>query len=360
MILTSLKLKFMKQSYNRRKFIKTSAVTGIGLSVAGSILPLFSKGSSASGKRMGIIGLDTSHSVEFTKQLNSTNPSSEYAGYKVVAAFPKGSADIESSAKRIPDYIDQVKKMGVEIVDSIPSLLEKVDFILLETNDGRPHLEQALPVLKAGKRLFIDKPVAASLTDTIAIFEAAKHYKVPVFSSSSLRFMAGAQEVAQGKIGKILGADTYSPATIEKTHPDFFWYGIHGVEILYTVMGTGCKSVSRIHTEGTDVAVGIWGDGRIGTFRGTRTGKHTYGGTAYGEKGDSVLGPFGGYKPLLTEIIKFFETGNPPVKPEDTMEIYAFMEAADESKRRNGASVNLDEIFNRAKKMADAKLRGLI
>ncbi|HEV2832298.1 MAG TPA: gfo/Idh/MocA family oxidoreductase, partial [Hanamia sp.] len=234
------------------------------------------------------------------------------------------------------------------------------DVILLETNDGRPHLDQALPVLKAGRRLFIDKPVAASLTDTIAIFEAAKHFKIPVFSSSSLRFMASAQDVAHGKIGKVLGADTYSPATIEKTHPDFFWYGIHGVEILYTVMGSGCETVSRVHTEGTDIAVGTWSDGRIGTFRGTRTGKHTYGGTAYGEDGDSVLGPFGGYKPLLTEIIKFFDTGNPPVKPEDTMEIYAFMEAADESKRRKGASVNVDEIFSRAKKMADEKLRNLI
>jgi predicted dehydrogenase len=350
----------MRSYYNRRKFIKTSAITGIGLGMAGSILPLFSKGFSVSGKRVGIIGLDTSHSIAFIKEMNSANPSPEYAGYKVIAAYPKGSTDIESSTKRVPGYIDQAKKMGVEIVDSIPSLLEKVDFILLETNDGRPHLEQALPLLKAGKRLFIDKPVAGSLTDAIAIFEAAKHFKVPVFSSSSLRFMASAQDVANGKMGKVLGADTYSPATIEKTHPDFFWYGIHGVEILYTVMGTGCKTVSREHTEGTDIAVGIWDDGRIGTFRGTRTGKHNYGGTAYGENGDSVLGPFGGYKPLLTEIIKFFETGNPPVKPEDTLEIYAFMEAADESKRRKGASVNVDEIFRRAKKTADQKLRTLI
>jgi predicted dehydrogenase len=354
------KNKFMNSSFNRRKFLKTSAFTSIGLSVAGSILPLFSKGASLSGKRIGIIGLDTSHSVEFTKELNADNPSSEYNGYKVVAAYPKGSADIESSTKRIPGYIEQVKKMGVEIVDSIPSLLEKVDVILLETNDGRPHLEQVLPVLKAGKRVFIDKPVAASLPDTIAIFEAAKHFKVPVFSSSSLRFMDSAQAIANGKIGFVLGADTYSPATIEKTHPDFFWYGIHGVEILYTVMSTGCKSVSRVHTEGTDIAVGLWDDGRIGTFRGTRTGKHTYGGTAYGENGDAVLGPFGGYKPLLTEIIKFFDTGISPVKPEDTLEIYAFMEAADESKRRNGASVNLDEIVGRAKKMAHTKLRNLI
>jgi predicted dehydrogenase len=350
----------MKEIYGRRKFIKTSALMGAGLGIAGSVLPLFSKGFSLPGKRVGIIGLDTSHSIAFTKEMNSDNASSEFGGYKVVAAYPQGSLDIQSSVQRIPGYIEQVKKMGVEIVDNIPALLEKVDVILLETNDGRRHLEQAIPVLKAGKPMFIDKPIAASLADGIAIFAAATHFKVPVFSSSSLRFMSSAQAVANGKIGKVIGADTYSPASVDKTHPDFFWYGIHGVEILYTVMRTGCKSVVRVHTEDTDVAVGTWDDGRIGTFRGTRTGKHTYGGTAYGENGDAVLGPFEGYKPLLTEIIRFFQTGKPPVESEDTLEMCAFMEAADESKRRKGASVDLEGIWDQGRKEAQKKLKNLI
>ncbi|MDP4284158.1 MAG: Gfo/Idh/MocA family oxidoreductase [Bacteroidota bacterium] len=350
----------MTQPFNRRKFIKTTAVTGIGLGFMGNVSPLFAKGREPVGKRVGIIGLDTSHSVEYTKVLNATDAAPEFGGYKIVAAYPQGSLDIESSTSRIPGYIEEVKKRGVEIVDSIPALLEKVDVVLLETNDGRRHLEQAIPVLKAGKVMFIDKPIAASLADAITIFEVAKHYKVPVFSSSSLRFMSSAQEVVDGKIGKVLGADAYSPCTLEKTHPDFFWYGIHGVELLYTVMGTGCKSLVRVHTEGTDVAVGTWEDGRIGTFRGTRTGKHLYGGTAYGENGNTVLGPFEGYNSLLTEIIQFFQTGNVPVKAEDTLEICAFMEAADESRLINGGTVNLDEIWKRARKEAQKKLKELI
>jgi predicted dehydrogenase len=350
----------MTQSLNRRKFIKTTAVTGLGLGLIGNVSPLFAQGRVPAGKRVGIIGLDTSHSVEYTKVLNATDAPPEFGGYKIVAAYPQGSLDIESSTSRIPGYIAEVKKRGVEIVESIPVLMEKVDVVLLETNDGRRHLEQAIPVLKAGKTMFIDKPISASLADAIVIFDLAKHYKVPVFSSSSLRFMASAQEVANGKIGKVLGADAYSPCAIEKTHPDFFWYGIHGVELLYTVMGTGCKSLVRVHTEGTDVAVGTWEDGRIGTFRGTRTGKHLYGGTAYGEKGNSVLGPLVGYNPLLDEIIKFFQTGQVPVKPEDTLEICAFMEAADESRLINGGTVNLDEIWKRARKSAQEKLKELI
>jgi predicted dehydrogenase len=349
----------VKQSYSRRKFIKISAVTGAGLSLAGTAMPLFAKSPTSNGKRVGIIGLDTSHSVEFAKVLNSNDAPATYKGYKVVAAYPKGSLDIESSVSRIPGYIEKVKSMGVEIVDSIEDLLKKVDVVLLETNDGRRHLEQAIPVLKSGKTVFIDKPLSASLADGITIFELAKHHKVPVFSSSTLRFMSSAQEVVKGKIGKVLGADTYSPCALEKTHPDFFWYGIHGVEVLYTVMGTGCKEVARVHTDSTDVATGLWEDGRIGSFRGTRTGKHLYGGTAYGENGNAILGPVEGYEPLLESIVNFFETGNPPVKAEETLEMLAFMEAADESKKKNGTSVKIEDVWKKANTQAQKALKKL-
>ncbi|MEJ7676892.1 MAG: hypothetical protein WKG06_03250 [Segetibacter sp.] len=222
--------------------------------------------------------------------------------------------------------------------------------VLLETNDGRLHLEQALLVIKAGKPMFIDKPVAASLSDAIAIYAVAKQYNVPVFSSSSLRYMASVQDVVKGKVGTVLGADTYSPATLEKTHPDLFWYGIHGVEILFSVMGIGCKDVTRIHTNDTDIVVGTWKDGRVGTFRGTRTGTHDYGGTVYGEKGNMSLGPFKDYDALLVQIIEFFKTGKAPVAPEETLEICAFMEAADESKRKGGVPVNIESVIQKAKK----------
>ncbi|MGI8634671.1 MAG: Gfo/Idh/MocA family protein, partial [Segetibacter sp.] len=206
------------------------------------------------------------------------------------------------------------------------------------------HLEQAMKVIKAGKPLFVDKPVAASLQDVRAIYAAAKQNNVPIFSSSSLRYMESVQEVVKGKVGSVLGADTFSPATLEKTHPDLFWYGIHGVEILFAVMGAGCKEVRRVHTDNTDVVVGIWKDGRVGTFRGTRTGTHDYGGTVYGNKGNVCLGPFKGYDNLLVQILDFFKTGKAPVSPEETLEIYAFMDAADESKQKAGASVSLKSV----------------
>lgn len=296
--------------------------------------------------RVGIIGLDTSHATAFTKILNKENPGAATAGVRVVAAYPKGSPDIESSVTRVPSYTAEVQKMGVEIVDSIEALLTKVDAVLLETNDGRPHLEQVRPVLKAGKPVFIDKPIAGSLADAIAIFDEAKKANVPLFSSSSLRYGTKTLEVRAGAIGRVTRCETFSPASLEKTHPDLFWYGIHGVESLFTVMGTGCQSVKRGKTGDDKIeVVGQWADGRVGIFREGMG----YGGKAVGEKGEAEIGKYDGYEPLVVDIVRFFRTGKPSVTPEETLEIYAFMEAADESKRRDGASVTLAEVMAKAR-----------
>jgi predicted dehydrogenase len=332
---------------HRRDFLKTTALTGLGLALHPS---LFAGSLRKDIVRIGMIGLDTSHCEAFTKVINGPTAGSEYAGFRVTAAYPYGSKDIESSASRIPKITEDIKKYNVKITGSIDELLKETDVILLETNDGRLHKEQALQVIKAGKKLFIDKPVAASLQDAADIFKAAKKNNVPVFSCSSLRFTPAVQEIASGKtVGKVLGADTFTPCIIEKTHPDLFWYGIHGVEALYTIMGRNCKSVVRSYQEETDLVTGIWKDGRIGTFRGTRNGNHDYGGMAYGENGNVHFTAYGGYEPLLIEIIKFFKTGIAPVDPQDTLEICAFMEAADESKRRGGSPVTIEDIFKKLK-----------
>lgn len=338
----------MKQHFNRRRFIRTASTATVAYGFMSKLPTSYGSTINQSQGRVGIIGLDTSHSVAFAKALNGIEPAPGFKGYKVVAAYPKGSDDIDSSVKRIPEYTEEVRKLGVGIVGSIEDLLKKVDFVLLETNDGRPHLQQAMQVLKAGKPMFIDKPVAGSLSDVIKVYKTSESLKVPIFSSSSLRYMDSVQDVIKGKIGAVLGADTFSPATIEKTHPDLFWYGIHGVEILFAIMGVGCKQVVRISNSDTDIVVGTWKDGRTGTFRGTRTGTHDYGGTAFGVKGNVSLGPFKGYDNLLLQIIDFFKTGKAPVQPEDTIEIYAFMEAADESKRNGGKPVDLATVMEKA------------
>lgn len=303
--------------------------------------------------RIGIIGLDTSHSVAFTKIFNDEKSADHLPGCKVVAAYPHGSRDIPSSVSRIPEYTEAVTGMGVKIVASIEELLPLVDVVLLETNDGRPHLEQARLVIRAGKKLFVDKPIAASLADAGTILQEAQAAGVPIFSSSSLRFIPGALDARWGKFGKVYGCEAYSPESREATHPSLYWYGIHGVETLFTVMGPGCESVTRVESETSDVVVGRWSDGRIGTFRGLRAQpkdgpKIGYGGTVFGTKAIAPLEPFKGYRPLAVEIHKFFQTGQSPVEPRETLEIYAFMEAADESARQGGKPVSIADTLKAA------------
>ncbi|MCD6338651.1 MAG: Gfo/Idh/MocA family oxidoreductase [Verrucomicrobia bacterium] len=309
--------------------------------------------------RIGIIGLDTSHVVAFTKLFNDPKATGDLADMRVTAAYPGGSPDIEASRSRVKGYTAALHdKFGVEIVDSIPELLAKVDVVLLESVDGRPHLNQAKPVFAARKPVFIDKPAAGSLADVIEIFERAKRTRTPCFSSSSLRFNPPFQQLLHDpKIGRIIGCDAYSPCSIEPHHPDLFWYGVHGVESLYTMMGPGCAQVTRAHTEGTDFVTGVWRDGRIGTFRGLRQGPHRYGLTVFGEKGIATVDRFQGYAPLVRQIARFFKTGVPPVKAEETIEIFAFMEAADASKRLGGRPVSVPETLAKARVLVEERLR---
>ncbi|MDQ6477378.1 Gfo/Idh/MocA family oxidoreductase [Dyadobacter sp. LHD-138] len=326
-------------SNNRRNFLKLSALVGAGMGIVPAIDAFSFSNAPTAGKRIGIIGLDTSHSEVFTKMIN--NGGVEMSGYKVVAAYPHGSRDIASAINMKPKITEAVKAQGVEIVDSIEALLGKVDVVLLESNDGRPHLEQALPVFKAGKRIFIDKPIAPSLGEAHEIFKVASQYNTPLFTSSALRFDLNVQKVVAGSIGKVTGADVYTPAEIDKNHADLAWYAIHGVEMLFTVMGPGCKEISRVHRDGTDLVTGVWEDGRIGTVRGIRKGASSIAGTAFGEKGIAALGPFSGYEPLVGEIISFFQTGKVPVSREQTLEIFSFIDAADKSKRKGGKPVSM-------------------
>ena len=305
--------------------------------------------------RAGMIGLDTSHVPAFAKLFNNAKPASDLGGIKVVAGYP-GGTDIPASRDRVKKFTEELRGMGIEIVDSIPKLLEKVDVVLLESVDGRIHLQEAIPVIKAGKMLFIDKPVAGSLADAIVVYEMAKRHNVPCFSSSSLRFSPGIQEALKNKeLGTIAGAATWGPCSYQEGTPDMFFYGIHGIEPLFTLLGADCETVTRIQTRDADLVSGVWKGGRIGTYRGIRRDKADFGAVVFGSKAIIQGGKEAGYEELCHEIALFFKTGKPPVDPDETLAIFAFMEAADESIRQGGMPVRLATVIAKAKAEAASK-----
>lgn len=294
--------------------------------------------------RIGIIGLDTSHVIAFTRSLNDPSNKDYVPGGRVVAAYKGGSPDLKASAGRVDKFTTELQeKYKVKIVDSIPALCEMVDAILLESVDGRVHLEQARQAFRGKRPVFIDKPLAASFADAREIAILARESGTPWFSSSSLRFAPAFQQALRDTTGgRIHGVETYGPASLEPTNPGLFWYGIHAVESLFTMMGPGCVSVTMTSNDDFDLAAGVWKDGRIGAVKGLRKGKEDYGALVFREKGIYHIPVQDvSYIPLVREIMEFFKTGKPPVTPEETLEIMAFMDAAEKSRQQGGIPVKL-------------------
>lgn len=333
---------------NSRSIMKRTRISAIFLAagLAWSLQPLV-----AADLRVGIIGCDTSHAIAFTDVFNTATNKFHVPGAKVVAAFKGGSPDLPESISHVEEYSRVLReKYQVTFYDTIEALCTNIDVVLLESVDGRRHLEQIKPVLAARRPVFVDKPIAANLADALEIFRLAQAAQVPMWSASSLRYGKDTQAVRQGSIGRVTYAETYSPVEFEEHHTELYWYGIHGVESLFTAMGTGCESVRYgSWTNGVEVTA-KWSSGRSGMFRQEKAKVYSqnFHGVAKGEKGEAKIGSFDGYGPLVVEIMTFFKTGKAPVAPEETLEIAAFMTAAAESKARGGAEVELAEVMKKA------------
>ncbi|MHB1295507.1 MAG: Gfo/Idh/MocA family protein [Anaerolineae bacterium] len=298
--------------------------------------------------RVGIIGFDTSHVPAFVRLLNDPQDPHYVPGGRVVCGVPTYSPDLEASASRVEGFKRQiVEEFGIPLVDSIEEMLGQVDAVLLESVDGRRHLAEAGPVIAARKPLFIDKPLAADYRESAEIMRLAQEAGCPVFSSSSLRYDVNLRAIQQDpELGAVVACDAFSPATLDPTNPGLFWYGVHGVEILFTFMGTGCREVTAQCGANGEVAIGRWADGRIGTMRGTRAGAHDYGATVFGAKKVcqamySREVPL--YAGLMQQIVAFFAGAPAPVAPAETLEIMAFMQAELLSVQES-RKVSLDEV----------------
>jgi predicted dehydrogenase len=297
--------------------------------------------------RLGIVDCDTSHVVQFSRRLHHKGvPEDQWIdGARIVAAFP-GVSRVRS-AEDVGQFVKTLREeQKVEIVEQPADLFGKVDAVLVESNEGALHAARAVPFLERGIPVFVDKPFAGSSEDARRMLEAAERGGTFVWSASSLRFAREVQDVIQRReeLGAVLAVDAYSPATLHPRNPGLFHYGVHGVETLFALMGTGCKEVTCISRDSADVVVGRWEDGRLGTVRGQRQGPHAYGFTAWCER-DVVMSPIDAgaiYRALLSRIIEAFERGAAPLDRAALTEPIAFMEAALQSSAQGGVTVPLE------------------
>ncbi len=289
--------------------------------------------------KLGMLDFDTSHVVEFAKRLNHKGIAEDQwvEGARVVVACP-GESQI--MPERIPGYKKAIEQLNIPLVDKPEDMIGKVDGMLIESQEGGVHWRRARPFLEAGLPCYVDKPFTCGVADARKLVDLAEKKKVPIFSSSSLRYAPElVQFMADAKHGKILGALGYGPAPLHERNPGLYHYGIHAVEMLYTLMGPGCQRVTSTHEKDADVVTGQWQDGRLATVRGIRSGKSVYGCLAFTEQGVQAvsIGTQYIYRELLKKIVEMFQTKRAPLNISVTVEIIAFIEAALRSGHNHGA-----------------------
>ena len=314
----------------------------IGRSTALLVAALaFPLSAGAADVRLGLVGTDTSHVIGFAAAFNDPSSPEHIPGARIVAAFKGGSPDVAQSRDRIEGFTRQLQeKYGVEVVGSIAELCARVDGVLLTSVDGRVHLAQAREIIKGKRPMFIDKPLAATLDDAREIARLAKDAGVAWFSTSTLRY-----SVAHLKTPDLAGVDVWGPGPFEEHHPlDLAWYAIHEAEMLFTLLGRGCEEVTRVDSADASVVTCRWKDGRIGTMRALRP-YSDYGVVSFLKNPKGFTSQSTAVKTSTAEldrqVVAFFTSGVPPVPNEDTLELMAFMDAAQRSKAAGGQPMRL-------------------
>lgn len=311
--------------------------------------------------KIGVLGLDNYQAVAYAQLFNSPKATGDLLGVQVVAAYPIGSDDIAESRTSLPKWKEQIGKFGVELVDSVDELLKRCDAVMIMSLDGRHHLKQVEPVLRAKKPVYIGRPLAGSLDDAIAIFKLAEETKTPCWSSSQHRFSPGFSGMKNhAEVGRVLGCDVYGGGKDSDETPGFIWSSLHSIETLYAIMGSGVVSVACTSTPTAEQFTCVWSDGRVGTYRGIKEGAVKYSATVFGDKGVSVAGVYGhgvpvkgvvpttdeymGYKGNAIEMAKFYKGGPTPVSAAETLEIFKLLKAAEMSKAASGKVVQLADV----------------
>lgn len=285
--------------------------------------------------KVAIVGLDTSHSIEFPRRMQAADcpPDQLVPGMRAVTCL-RFETPFQDK-KGLDERQSRLESWGVRVTTRFEEAVADCDAIMLEINDGAFHLDYFKKVAALGKPVFLDKPLATTLSDGRAILRLMHKHKTRVWSGSSLPFCPD-MDGTRGKLAEIKRAHVFGALGDAPAGDSLVWYGVHTFEMLQRIMGTGALSVRALETRGSILAVVDYGAGREGVVE-TIRGTWLYGGSIQGLiKKEPVVVPFTcnftyGYRDILRRIKTFFAGGAAPVDMRTTFEGLAMMTAARQS-----------------------------
>lgn len=281
--------------------------------------------------KVALIGLDTSHTVEFARRMQAPDCAEDQKVHGMEAItclrFETPFQDKEGLDKRQA----QIEEWGVKVTEDFDEAIDGCHAIMLEINDGAYHLEYFKKCAALGKPIFLDKPLADNIENARKIYDMAKEKSIRVFSSSSLRYIPNLDQAAE-EVPEAMYASMYGPVGVAPAGSSIVWYGVHAFEMLERAMGIGAKSVFARKDEAGVVAVVDYPDARRGVVELT-VGVYSYGGLVRDKK---KVFPFIAdtkrlYTVELEHVIEFFRGGPPAASMEDALEIMAMLDAAEKS-----------------------------
>ena len=277
---------------------------------------------------IALIGLDTSHTVEFTKLMQ--HPEHKIVdGMRATKAlrFPSAFQSEEGQDKRQAE----LEAMGVAMARTIDDAVEGVDAIFLEINDPALHLDYFKKVVGFGHPVFIDKPLAATTEEGRQMAALAAEAGTPIWSSSSLRFIPALAE-AKKKIPSPAIVQTFGALGKAAAGSSLVWYGVHAVEMLVASLGTGAQAVRALEDKHGVRLLVEYPDDRSGLVECLR-GLYKYGGRLQSEEAvaffDSGVGS--PYAALMGALRDFVIDGAVPVPFAEAQEVLGILEACEQS-----------------------------
>ncbi|WP_339173838.1 Gfo/Idh/MocA family oxidoreductase [Solibacillus sp. FSL R5-0691] len=206
--------------------------------------------------KIGIIGTDSTHAIAFSERLQKK-------GHKLFAY--RGGSAIDLSRNRIERISAELNDSGIPFMTTLQELSDICDAFIITSADASQHFGQFADLAALEKPIFIDKPLALNYEQASSIVELANEKGTPLMSCSALRFADEIQLVKSKK--SIEAVDIIAPLPMLQ-ELDYFYYGIHAVEMISALKGTSVKDIAVTFNERQHFITFTFQDGTVSSIRG--------------------------------------------------------------------------------------------